>query len=389
MKKTFFALLLLLVIAITTAFAPATASASSSILTNEYHQMLDEFLDSCPNRVSGTSDMLDVANYLRDKFNQLGVDLVELQSVGLQYDKNVIASIDVGYDKQTIVIGAHYDTVETEGANDNACGVITLLQIAKRLVEQKHKLNFNVKLVAFAGEELGLVGSAYYVSQLTQTQRDNVSLMINVDAIAAGDNLYVYCENKATPLLDELLTHGQNQPVPLLAKPFGKGVYSFVDQWGYGYWEMAQNSDHTSFRLQGIPTALFFSGNYKGGFYGYVESNNPNNWTMNGVNDTLQNLKQNSPNFADKMETVVQTVCNLLTDASSVSAVENAREHLASQFIFNHTYPYIVAIALVLVAIICAAIYYKKLNDQAFAGAKVGKNTEGFTSHDVNDIFKF
>ncbi len=390
MKKTLFALLLVLVIAITTVFAPATASASSSILANEYHQMLSDFLTNCPNRVSGTSDMVRVAKYLDEKFNEAGVDMVELPSVGdSQYDKNVVASIHVGYDKQTIVIGAHYDTVETEGANDNACGVITLLQIAKRLVEQKHKLNFNVKLVAFAGEELGLVGSAHYVSKLTQNQRDNLALMINIDAVAAGDNLYVYCENKATPLLDELLMHGQNQPARLYSKPFGAGVYPFVDLWGYGYWEMAQNSDHTSFRLQGIPTALFFSGNYKGGFYGYVESNNPNKRTMNGANDTLQNLQQNSPNFADKMETVVQTVCNLLTDASSVSTVENAREHLASQFIFNHTYPYVVAIALVLVAIICAAIYYKKLNDQAFAGAKVGKNKESVTSHDVNDIFKF
>jgi len=163
MKNTFWALIVAICLAAAVVLVPATASASNSP-TNQYHADLEDFLEQCPSRVSDTPAMTEVAGYLKDRMYQAGVDLVELQSVaGLQYDKNVIASIDVGYDKQTVVIGAHYDTVEAEGANDNACGVITLLQIAKRLVEQKHKLNFNVKLVAFAGEELGLVGAVLII----------------------------------------------------------------------------------------------------------------------------------------------------------------------------------------------------------------------------------
>jgi len=389
MKNTFWALIVAICLAAAVVLVPATASASNSP-TNQYHADLEDFLEQCPSRVSDTPAMPEVAGYLKDRMYQAGVDLVELQSVaGLQYDKNVIASIDVGYDKQTVVIGAHYDTVEAEGANDNACGVITLLQIAKRLVEQKHKLNFNVKLVAFAGEELGLVGSAYYVSQLTQNQLDNLALMINIDAVAAGDNLYVYCENKSTPLLNELLTQGQNQPVKLHSKPFSAGVYAFVDKWGYGYWEMAQNSDHTPFRLAGIPTALFFSGNYKGMFYGYVESSNVQNWTMNGAGDTLQSLQQNAPNFADKMATVAQTVCNLLTDESSVAAIEGAREHLTAGIVYNRDYASIAAFVVALIAIVGAVIYYKKLKKQAFVGVAEVKTPEVFTSPDVNDVFKF
>ncbi|MBR2974493.1 MAG: M20/M25/M40 family metallo-hydrolase [Clostridia bacterium] len=389
MKNTFWALIVAICLAAAVVLVPATASASNSILANEYHQMLSDFLTNCPNRVSGTSDMLDVADYLWGKFNEVGINTVRFQNVGdSQYDKNVIASIYAEKEK-TIVIGAHYDTVEAEGANDNACGVVTLLQIAKRLVEQKHKLNFNVKLVAFAGEELGLLGSAYYVSQLTQNQRDNLALMINIDAVAAGDNLYVYCENKSTPLLNELLTQGQNQPVKLHSKPFSAGVYAFVDKWGYGYWEMAQNSDHTPFRLAGIPTALFFSGNYKGMFYGYVESSNVQNWTMNSAGDTLQSLQQNAPNFADKMATVAQMVCNLLTDESSVVAIEGAREHLTAGIVYNNDYASIAAFVVALIAIVGAVIYYKKLKKQAFVGVAEVKTPEVFTSPDVNDVFKF
>jgi Zn-dependent M28 family amino/carboxypeptidase len=69
----------------------------------------------------------------------------------------------------TVIIGAHYDSrgsfgsLRAPGGNDDGSGVIALLAIA-RVLNRRTRLRFhsNVELVAFAGEEQGLLGSKAY-----------------------------------------------------------------------------------------------------------------------------------------------------------------------------------------------------------------------------------
>lgn len=388
MKKSLLALVI--TICLVTAVMAAPTTASANVQTGKVLDLLQDFVTNCPSRVSGTSDMQAVAAYVEDKFIQFGVDNVELQAIGgLQGDYNVIATINAPSATQTVVIGAHYDTTNIEGANDNACGVVALFMLADHLSQHKNQLGFNVQLVAFSGEEKGLLGSKHFVNSLTQSQRDSIALMINFDVIASGDNLYVLCENKQTPLLTTLVDLGINTPSKIYAKPFGKGVYALLDQWGYGYWEVAQNTDHTPFRLAGIPTAVYFSGSYKGHFYGYVESNDTSKWTMNSANDTLQNLLDNAPNFQDKVNNVVQSVATLLTNSSYNNVVSTARDHLTSNVLTNRLYAKLVAVAIVVLAIVGVILYGKKLKKQSLLGVAQVKESKVFTTPDVNDIFKF
>ena len=53
------------------------------------------------------------------------------------------------------------------GANDDGSGTSALLAIAKAIERKSVKFGMNVELVAFAGEEQGLLGSHAYASQST------------------------------------------------------------------------------------------------------------------------------------------------------------------------------------------------------------------------------
>lgn len=78
-----------------------------------------------------------------------------------------------------IVIGAHYDHLGRGGryslsphsedahvgADDNASGAATLLEVARELAAKKHELKRDVVFVAFSGEESGVLGSAHFVHE--------------------------------------------------------------------------------------------------------------------------------------------------------------------------------------------------------------------------------
>lgn len=104
-----------------------------------------------------------------------------------------------------IIIGAHYDGVDTPAANDNASGVSVIIEIAKELVRQKVKLPYDIKFIAFGAEEIGLIGSSAYVNEMSATERNSVLAMLNLDMVGAGDSFILFTtdENSSTELLDE------------------------------------------------------------------------------------------------------------------------------------------------------------------------------------------
>ncbi len=88
----------------------------------------------------------------------------------------------------TLVVGAHYDAVETSpGANDNGGGVAVLLMLLAKL--RDHPWTTGVECVFFDQEEVGLVGSAVYVDRALQAVHHRA--MVNLDVVGTGEVLYV------------------------------------------------------------------------------------------------------------------------------------------------------------------------------------------------------
>lgn len=93
--------------------------------------------------------------------------------------------------EEIYIVGAHFDSTSRDsdiytlapGAEDNASGTAALLEIARVLKDRQPAST--VRLIAFSGEELGLIGSRAYVAHLEETtgELDNVRGMYNMDMI--------------------------------------------------------------------------------------------------------------------------------------------------------------------------------------------------------------
>ncbi|MEL6552470.1 MAG: PEP-CTERM sorting domain-containing protein [Cyanobacteria bacterium J06621_11] len=116
---------------------------------------------------------------------------------------NIVAERPGTSGKQ-ILLGAHYDNApstdtldrsQLEGTNDNASGVGVLLELAQRLeTETTH----SVKFIFFGAEEIGLVGSDFYANSLSQQAIEDTLLMVNLDSLIVGDNMYFNAGRGAT-----------------------------------------------------------------------------------------------------------------------------------------------------------------------------------------------
>lgn len=108
--------------------------------------------------------------------------------------KNVIARIPAkGKTKRRIVFTAHYDHLgrmgqETfyPGANDNASGVTLMIAIARKLVKQPRSSTEYV-FIAFAGEEVGLLGSKYFVEN-PMFDLKSIRFLVNLDIFGGAQH---------------------------------------------------------------------------------------------------------------------------------------------------------------------------------------------------------
>jgi hypothetical protein len=179
--------------------------------------------------------------------------------------QNVVAILKTDnpeYADRYIVIGAHYDhlgfggkgsgsrmpdTVAIHnGADDNASGVSSLLVLAKEFANCKTKPKRNIVFIAFGAEEMGLLGSKYFLDNpLIDIKK--ITVMLNIDMVGRlkdnGNNLAIIGTGTATEF-EEILDN---------LKPNYNFKFSY-NKSGYG------GSDHASFYSKEIPVLFFNSG---------------------------------------------------------------------------------------------------------------------------------
>jgi len=142
------------------------------------------------------------------------------------------------------IVGAHYDSVNNPGADDNASGVAGVMVAAHILTQ--YPLDATVVFIAFDREEQGLYGSFAYVAAHSG---DNILGMISLDMIAynpAGgshNTALLYGYGQGNPLEDSLAS-------ALL-------TYGGITSTEYG---ALASSDHWPFQAQGKPACLLIEG---------------------------------------------------------------------------------------------------------------------------------
>jgi len=107
---------------------------------------------------------------------------------------NVIAETPGGRRDRVVVVGAHLDSVsEGPGINDNGSGSAAILEIALQMDALNIQPRNQVRFIWFSAEESGLLGSEYYVSQLTTRRIKNIAVMLNFDMVGSPNYVrFVY-----------------------------------------------------------------------------------------------------------------------------------------------------------------------------------------------------
>src|SRR4029453_17861336 len=102
-------------------------------------------------------------------------------------DYNVIAESKGGDKNHVVVVDAHLDAIYGAGMLDNASGSATILDVAQQMknVNPLNKLRF----IWFGGEELGLLGSSYYVNNLSSTELSHIGYDLDADVTATPNYL--------------------------------------------------------------------------------------------------------------------------------------------------------------------------------------------------------
>ncbi len=174
--------------------------------------------------------------------------------------RNVIGFLpgnDPAKREEIIVIGAHYDHIGFggvgslapesggvhHGADDNASGTAGLLELARLLAANRHQLARSVLLIAFSGEEEGLVGSAHFVRNPT-VPLEKIVAMLNLDMIGRMTNERLSISGLgSSPQWEEIVKAANTEGLNLSLSQSATG-----------------GSDHTSFFLRNIPVLFFFTG---------------------------------------------------------------------------------------------------------------------------------
>ena len=105
---------------------------------------------------------------------------------------NVLAETSAGNDANVVMVGAHLDSVlQGPGINDNGSGSAAILEVAEQM--RKVKPVNTVRFAWWGAEESSLVGSTFYVNNLTQAERDAIALYLNFDMIGSPNYVrFVY-----------------------------------------------------------------------------------------------------------------------------------------------------------------------------------------------------
>jgi len=240
--------------------------------------------DKLEGRATGTEGEKLAANYLEKRFKGLGLEAKGTKGYFQNFTfkpkkandphgkanfdvksadstitgTNVLAYINNNAE-ETIVIGAHYDHLGYgiegtlhrgkknqihNGADDNASGVAVMLNLASKLKNTNTANNY--LFLAFSGEEMGLLGSNYFIKNPTIDSK-KINYMLNMDMVGrlkVDSTLAVYGVG-TSPVFKQIIEL-HNKKFKLIEKESGVGP-----------------SDHTSFYLADIPVLHFFTGQHK------------------------------------------------------------------------------------------------------------------------------
>jgi Zn-dependent M28 family amino/carboxypeptidase len=176
-------------------------------------------------------------------------------------DYNVIADSPGGDKNHVVVVDAHLDAIYGAGMLDNASGSATILDVAQ-MMKNVNPLN-KVRFIWFGGEELGLLGSSYYVNNLSSTDLSHIGYDLDADVMATPNYIIGILDPAAGDLFDRTSTTATTFPNRVY-KPSLVSRDQSVDYFnsiGLNHEFISPTgTDAYSFNLAGVPASGLLTG---------------------------------------------------------------------------------------------------------------------------------
>lgn len=241
---------------------PLLNSTLISIDSSFIAQKLKEFSGAVPVTINNKSVRIserkskeginNALSYLEREYQAIGYK-TQIQEFGsfFKKGKNFVATKKGRDSSKVIIISSHIDSVGNAGANDNGSGTIGALAIAKALAHFDFK--YDLRILGFDKEEVGLVGSKGYVKSLSQSERSKIVAVINFEMMGTnsrkdGHFHIIDCDRAESIFITKTMEGIMNWHKLGLTKVPG----------------CTKRSDHASFWKANIP-AIVISENFFGG----------------------------------------------------------------------------------------------------------------------------
>jgi len=233
-------------------------------------------------------------------------------------DWNVIAESKGGDPNHVVVVDGHLDAIYGAGMLDNASGSVTILDIAQ-MMRKVHPLN-KLRFIWFGGEELGELGSKFYVGNLSASELGKIRYDLDADVMATPNYSIGVLDPAAVDLFGRTVSETFPQNVYEPSKVARDMAVNYFDSIGRNHiFFSPKGTDAEQFQLAGVPASGLLTGqdccktqeevDLFGGFLGNYEGNvpsfdggcvdNPFRWCDNLSNNDPAVLTFMSQAFAD------------------------------------------------------------------------------------------
>ncbi len=248
------------------------------------------------NRGFGPEHDLARDNILAD-FMLYGFDaeLDPFQYNGTTYH-NVVATL-TGYEHpdEIIVVGAHFDSANNPGADDNGSGSAVVMETARLFSGMRSART--IKFVCFDREEQGKRGSVAFVADHADA---NIVLAVTTDMVGHNSGAYgmdIYSKNASAAAANGIAT---------AIDTYGNGLSAFLNFGNFSF------SDHWSFESVGIPAFVVIERCY----------------LCNGFYHTQNDAIDVSPDYIDfdMLKDLLRSVAGYVAEQADVSLYGDAND---------------------------------------------------------------
>jgi Peptidase family M28/PA domain len=330
------------------------AGASGVIIFNEGNPgrtsvLAGSLVDASGNRIIPTIPVaftsFDIGNNLLNEYQQAvqAGTALPVMNISIQAkvnpnadDYNVIAESKGGNPNHVLVVDAHLDAIYGAGMLDNASGSAAILDIAQEMknVNPLNKLRF----IWFGGEELGLLGSSYYINNLTPTELSHIGYDLDADVMATPNYVVGVLDPAGPDLFGRTVTATFPNRVYKASTVSRDQSIQYFDSIGLNHELFSPvGTDAFSFNTAGIPASGLLTGqdccktqqevDLFGGYTGNYEGNIPS--SDGGCVDNpfrwCDNLSNNDPAVLTFMsKAFANTVIRMAFDTKVMSASNNS-----------------------------------------------------------------